>query len=138
MKSFEEYITLGIVQKITPDNNRAQSLLLEAHRKHTTLLKNAQSLGINDENANDFIEYSYNSIMFLIRSKLFSQGYKCSGQGAHEAEVSFTYQLQFTESQVRFLDELRYFRNGILYYGKRFDGEYAKKSSRLQNRFFKK
>ena len=35
--------------------------------------------------------------------------------------------LGFSEHQVRFLDELGTIRNGIKYYGRRFDKEYAKK-----------
>jgi predicted outer membrane protein len=35
--------------------------------------------------------------------------------------------LGFSESQVMFMNELRYYRNGIKYYGKRFDEEYAEK-----------
>jgi hypothetical protein len=32
----------------------------------------------------------------------------------------------FSEPDVRFANDLRYFRNGINYYGKRFDAAYAK------------
>ncbi|MBT4434019.1 hypothetical protein HOD05_02260, partial [Candidatus Woesearchaeota archaeon] len=31
------------------------------------------------------------------------------------------------DSEIDFADQLRYFRNGILYYGKTFDEEYAHK-----------
>ncbi len=65
--------------------------------------------------------------MFLIRAKLFAEGYSSSGQGAHEAEVAFARNLKFTEKEIEFLDQLRYLRNGILYYGKRVDKEYADK-----------
>jgi hypothetical protein len=58
---------------------------------------------------------------------MLEQGYVSSGQGAHEAEVAFTRNLGFTENNVQLLDQLRYFRNGILYYGKRFDKEYAER-----------
>ena len=65
--------------------------------------------------------------MFLIRARLYSEGYTSRGLGAHEAEVSFTRHMEFNEKEVQFLDQLRYFRNGILYYGKRLDKEYAEK-----------
>ena len=65
--------------------------------------------------------------MFLIRSKMFETGYNSSGHGAHEAEVAYGKQLGFSDIDIVLLDQLRYFRNGILYYGKRFDKEYAEK-----------
>ena len=65
--------------------------------------------------------------MILIRTKLFFQGYKSSGQGAHEAEISFLKLLRFNEREINFADKLRYFRNRMLYYGKNFDKEYAEK-----------
>ncbi|MFH1396375.1 MAG: hypothetical protein ABIG93_03180 [archaeon] len=91
------------------------------------LEKNIEKLGIDDDNANDYVEYCYNIIMFVIRAEMFLAGFSSSGKGAHEAEVAFTKRLNFSESEMRFLDQLRYFRNGILYYGKRFDKEYAEK-----------
>ena len=127
MKSFEEYLSGGIVRKITPDTQRAKNLYLESKRKLKQLEKTINRQGIDDENANDYVEYGYNIIMFFIRANMFERGYTGSGQGAHEAEVSFTESLGLSKEEVRFLDELRYFRNGILYYGKRFDKEYALK-----------
>ena len=58
---------------------------------------------------------------------MFEQGFTSSGQGAHEAEVAYARRLKFTDSEIQMLDQLRYFRNGILYYGKRFDKDYADK-----------
>lgn len=136
MKTFAEYIDDGVVRKTSPDPNRAKNLSLEAQRKKELLLTNIAKLGLNDENANDFIEYCYNIVIFLVRSKLFEEGYVSSGQGSHEAEVAYTAHLGFLESQVRFLDELRYFRNGILYYGKRFDAEYAQKVIEYTKKIF--
>ncbi len=127
MKSFEEYISEGIVRKITPDTQRAENLYLESERKLKQLKKTINRQGIDDENANDYVEYCYNIMMFLIRANMLEKGYTSSGQGAHEAEVSFAGILGLSEEEIRFLDELRYFRNGILYYGKRFDKDYALK-----------
>jgi len=58
---------------------------------------------------------------------MLTDGYKASGPAAHEAEVSYMIKLGFSESDAEFMDEIRYSRNGIFYYGKRFDSEYAKK-----------
>lgn len=126
VKKFEEYEELGIVKTITPDINRAINLKLESERKLKLLEKTIKKMGIDDNNSNDYVEYCYNIIMFLIRAKMLEYGYSSSGQGAHEAEVSFARKLDLKESEIQLLNQLRYFRNGILYYGKQFDKEYAK------------
>jgi len=54
-------------------------------------------------------------------------GYNSSGVGAHEAEVSYLRVLGFKENDVQFTDQMRFFRNGMLYYGTRIDKEYAEK-----------
>jgi len=138
MKSFEEYFTEGIVRKNQPDIERSKNLAEEAKRKMGLLEKNIQKNSVNEENANDYVEYCYNILMFQIRSKMYKEGYVSSDQGSHEAEVAFTVKLKFLESETIFLDKLRYFRNGILYYGKRFDEEYAEKVIEYTKRIIKK
>ena len=127
LKTLEEFLKEGIVRKITPDTERAKSLIAEAERKKSSLNENTEKVGLKDENANDYVEHCYDIMMFLIRAKMYSEGYASSGQGAHEAEVAYTRKIGFEETTVEFLDQLRYFRNGILYYGKRLDAEYANK-----------
>ena len=127
IKSFEEYLKIGIVKRITADIQRAESLILESERKHTLLPTMIDKMGIGDNNANDYIEYCYNILIFLIRAKMLKQGFTSSGQTAHEAEISFGKNIGLSEAELEFLDQLRYFRNGVLYYGKRIDKEYAQK-----------
>lgn len=127
IKNFEEFIKEGIVNRISIDSNRINNFLLESERKFFSLNKLIKCLGINDENANDYVEYCYNILMLLIRANMLKKGYSSSGKGAHEAEVAFARNLNLNEAEISFLDQLRYFRNGILYYGKRFDKEYAEK-----------
>lgn len=127
VKKFEEFLEEGIVRKIFIDKERSKSLILEAERKNNSLKENIEKIGTKDDNANDYTEYCYDIIMFLIRAKLYAEGYSSSGHGAHEAEVAFARNIQFSDKEVEFLDQLRYLRNGILYYGKRVDKEYAEK-----------
>ena len=127
LKNFEEFIKEGTITKGRVDTQRAKSLLLESKRKMNSLAINIEKVGIKNENANDYIEYCYDILMLLLRSKLYARGYFSNGQSAHEAVVSFAKEVGFTEEKVKFLNELRYVRNGILYYGKRLDAEYAKK-----------
>ena len=65
--------------------------------------------------------------MELIRAKMLLAGYNAAGFGAHKAEVSFMRVLGFDEKEVQFADQMRFFRNGIVYYGTSLDAEYAQK-----------
>lgn len=127
LKLFEEFIREGIAKRIRANKERAKSLLIESERKMSSLKERLEKIGIKDENANDYVEYCYDLMMHLVRAKLYLEGYCASGQGAHEAEVSYLRILGFTEKEVQFADQLRYFRNGILYYGTSLDAEYAEK-----------
>ena len=124
-KAFEEFLEEGIVKRVSPDKQRALHLCLESERKYHVLQKSIKAMGIDDTNANDYIEDCYNILLFLIRARMLERGYASSGPGAHQAEVAFARNLGLSESDVRTLDQLRYFRNGILYYGKRLDKEYS-------------
>ncbi|HNZ51906.1 MAG: hypothetical protein BWY36_00593 [Candidatus Diapherotrites archaeon ADurb.Bin253] len=137
IKIFEEFLKEGIVKKISIDKNRANNIYLESGRKFKLLQKKIDKLGVDDESANDYIEDCYNILIFLIRAKMLEEGYSSSGQGAHEAEVSYSRKLKFNESDIELLDKLRHFRNGILYYGKRFDKEYAEKIIEFTKKKFK-
>ncbi len=65
--------------------------------------------------------------MELIRAKMLLEGYNASGFKAHEAEVSYLRKIGVRENEVQFVNQMRFFRNGMLYYGTIFDEEYAKK-----------
>ena len=127
MKDFEYYLKQGIARKQSIDEARAKDLIYEADRKFNQIKRIIDKIGIDNENANDIVESICDIILGLTRSKMFLTGFSASGKGAHEAEVSFLKRLNFEEQEIEFIDKLRYFRNGILYYGKRFDKEYAEK-----------
>ncbi len=114
IKRFEEYLEEGIAKKITPDLQRAEHLRQESEKKYAFLKMMIESFGINNNNANEYIEYSYNIIMFLIRGRMLREGFSSSGISSHEAEVAFSRRLGFRENEIQILDQLRYFRNGIL------------------------
>jgi hypothetical protein len=127
LKSFQDCLNEGIAKKITQDNERAKNLAKESQRKNNSLKEQIEKIGIKEENANDYVEYCYDIIIYLIRAKMYKDGYNANGQGAHEAEVSYLRVLKVDEKEVQFMNELRYYRNGILYYGTRMDKEYAMK-----------
>ena len=108
MKQFDEFIKNGIVKVQKPDRSRADFLTKEAENSHAFLQEKITKLGIRQDNANDYVKSCYDILMELIRAKMLLKGYNATGQGAHEAEVSFTRNLNFNEKEVEFLDQLRF------------------------------
>ncbi len=127
LRFFEDFIKDGIVKKVSRNSERAKSLILESERKMFSLNEHLDKISVRNENANDYIEYCYDILMKLVRAKMLIDGYNASGFGAHEAEVSYLRNLGFKEQEVQFADQMRFFRNGILYYGTILDKEYADK-----------
>lgn len=136
LRKFEDFVKEGIIVKRTVDINRAKSLLEEVKRRKGFLKDMCEKIGILDKNANYFIENAYDILIEMVRAKLLLKGFKSSGEGAHEAEVSYLRNLGFIEENVRFMNELRYFRNGIKYYGKSFDKEAAQKVLDFLNKVY--
>ncbi len=127
LKKFDEFLRQGIVKKGSPDKSRAEFLIKEAKQNYALLLEIIEKIKIRENNANLLIKNCYDIFMGLIRAKMFLIGYKASGTGAHEAEVSYLREIGFCERDVQFADQIRYFRNGILYYGTILDKEYTEK-----------
>ncbi len=136
LRMFNEFVKKGIMRKKTPDFSRASSLIEEAERRKNFLTEISNKIEMSDENANYFIENVYDIVMELIRAKLFMDGFKSSGEWAHEAEVSYLRNLQLSEADVRFMNNLRYFRNGIKYYGKTFDKQSAERVLSFLNKIY--
>ena len=126
-KEFEYYLKKGVVRKLTPDKPRAKFLIKESEVSLEGLKERIKIIGINNKNANSIIKDCYDIIMELIRAKLLLEGYSSSGRYAHEGEISYLQKLGFPDSEVSFLNGLRYYRNSVTYYGKILDKEYAKK-----------
>lgn len=127
IKNFNEFLKEGIVKKQTPDISRANFLINESQKSYLFVKNLIKDIDLNDDNANSIIKLCYDIIMEIIRAKMLRNGYNAVGWGAHEAEVSYLRNLGFSENDVQFTDQLRYFRNGIMYYGKVFDKGYARK-----------
>lgn len=138
LRHFEEYIEEGIVKRQNPDFPRAVSLAKDAGKSYLFLNKIVKEFLINNENANTIVKLAYDILMDLIRAKMLEKGYNTSGQGAHESEVSYLRELRFNENDIQFCDQLRYFRNGIMYYGKILEKEYAEKVWIFLNKIYPK
>jgi len=138
VKNFFDYVREGIVKKQSPDLERASSLIKETQGAYKFLNEIIEKIGIKEDNANYIIKNSYDIIMELIRAKMIEEGFNSSGKGAHEAEVSYLRSLDFEESTIQFCDQLRYFRNKIVYYGRIMDCEYTKKTIELLEKIYKR
>jgi len=125
IRSFDSFVQDGIAKKQSPDKSRAEFLVKESERSYTFLLKKIEAFGIDEETANDSVKSCYDIIMELIRAKMLLNGYNASGYRAHEAEVSYLRVLGFNEKDVQFADQMRFFRNGMLYYGTILEKDYA-------------
>jgi hypothetical protein len=136
MKEFGEFVRNGIVKKQSPNKNRALSLVKEAEGKKAFLSLSLNSIPKENMNPNFIADYCYDILMEIIRAKMFIDGYN-SGS-SHEAEVSYMIILGFSEADASFMDELRYYRNGIKYYGTILERTYAEKVLAFMNRNYSK
>ncbi|MEK6850585.1 MAG: hypothetical protein AABX85_03345 [Nanoarchaeota archaeon] len=138
IKRFDEFIKNGIVKKVKHNQSRVIDLKAKAEKKKASLQERIDKIELTEGNAEDYVESCYDIIMLCIRAKMLSNGYKASGLGAHEAEVSYLRNLGFSEKEIQFADQLRYFRNGMLYYGTTLDKEYVQKVLEFFNQIYSK
>ena len=134
LKNFDEFLAAGIVKKQTPNKHRAFSLSKEAEDKKQFLDAAIKNISAQQMHFNFIVDSSYDIIMELIRAKMFIDGYNAGN--SHQAEVSYMKNIGFFESDARFMDEIRYYRNGIKYYGTTMDKEYAEKVFVFLNKIY--
>ncbi len=123
---FNYYLNEKIVKKQSPNIPRAEFLIKETQKSFIGLKNRVEKLGIDEFNANSVIKDIHDIIIEKIRAKLLLDGYNASGNFAHEAEVAYMKNLSFSDFEVSFVNELRQARNGINYYGKLYEKDYAK------------
>ncbi|MBS3116570.1 hypothetical protein J4421_03145 [Candidatus Woesearchaeota archaeon] len=138
IRKFEEFVKERVVKKQSIDKSRAEFLFKESENSYNYLLEKIRLMKISDINANDFVKSCYDILMELIRAKMLLNGYNASGVGWHEAEVSYLRILGFVEKDVQFADQIRFFRNGMLYYGTILDKEYAEIVIEFTKRIYSK
>ena len=122
---FNYYLNEKIVRKQSPNIPRAEFLIKETQKSFIGLKNRVEKLGIDEFNANSVIKDIHDIIIEKIRAKLLLDGYNASGNFAHEAEVAYMKNLSFSDFEVSFVNELRQARNGINYYGKLYEKDYA-------------
>src|SRR3989344_2227004 len=97
VKQFDEFLSLGIVKRQSPDKSRSKFLIIEAEQDYAYLLELIKKMGIGNNNANDYVKKCYDILMGLIRSKMLLEGLNASGFKAHEAEVAYLRKLGVKE-----------------------------------------
>ena len=137
-KTFDEYVKNATIKKASIDKAKAEFLMDESKNSLEGLKERIELIGINNKNANSIIKDCYDILMELIRANLLLNGYNSSGYFAHEAEISYLIKLKFSEEDVSFLNEVRFFRNSITYYGKILDRDYADKVLNFLNKIYPK
>jgi hypothetical protein len=130
-KEFEDFLDSGIARRQSPDRQRALSLAEEAAGKKKFLEVSLKSIPTGQMNANFIVDSCYDIIMELVRAKMLLDGFN-SGN-SHEAEVSYMARLGFPRTEVAFMNEVRYYRNGTKYYGTVLSREYAEKVLRFMD-----
>jgi hypothetical protein len=123
---FDYYLKEKIARKQSPNIPRAEFLIRETKKSFIGLKNRVEKLGIDEFNANSIIKDIHDIIIEKVRAKMLIEGYNTSGNFAHEAEVAYMKNLGFSEFEISFVNELRQSRNGINYYGKLYDKDYAK------------
>ena len=136
LKDFKEFLSLGIVKKQTINRERALSIIKEVGNKKQFLEISIKTISEENMNHNFIVEQCYDIIMELIRAKMFLDGYNAGN--SHEAEVSYLFKLKFHESDIIFMNELRYYRNGTKYYGTILKMDYARKVITFMEKIYPK
>ena len=136
MKTFEEFIRNGTIKKQNPNKNRAMSIIMETEEKRAFLSLSLSTIPDDKMNSNFVVTYCYDILMEILRAKMFLDGYNAGN--SHQAEISYLSVLGFSEADIRFMDELRYYRKGTKYYGTRLEKDYAQKAMSFMNKNYPK
>jgi len=135
LKKFDEFERERVVRRQNPDRNRAMAVVKEADNKKDFLDLVLKKVTLNP---NFIVDHCYDIIIENVRAIMLFKGLNASGSFAHEAEVSYLGVLGFSDIEVQFADEMRYYRNGIKYYGTILTLEYAEKVLDFFNNIYPK
>ena len=107
------------VKTITPDINRAESLL-ETAKERISLIKE-----VNKKNCNFVFEDYYTSLLELLQAITFKKGYNILN---HVCLGFYLRDILKKEELYLIFDDLRYKRNSLTYYGNRMEFEIVKQA----------
>jgi len=115
-------------KSITPDINRAQSLI-ETAKERISLIKE-----VTERNCNFVFEDYYTSLLELLQAIAFRKGYNILN---HICLGFYLRDVLKREDLYLIFDDIRYKRNSLTYYGSRMDFETAKQAIDKCRRFIK-
>ncbi|MFT4343615.1 MAG: hypothetical protein ACMXYE_02600 [Candidatus Woesearchaeota archaeon] len=116
---WEDCLLTGSTRKITPDNQRANSLK-ETAKDRIDLIKE-----INEKNCNFVFEDYYTSLIEILQANAFTKGFNILN---HICLGYFLKEILKKERLARIFNDLRYKRNSLTYYGNKMDFETAKEA----------
>ena len=117
--SWNDCLTNKSAKDITPDMNRAKSLI-ETANERISLIKE-----INEKNCNFVFEDYYTSILELLQAITFKKGYNILN---HVCLGFYLRDILKREDLFILFDDVRFKRNSLTYYGSRMDSETAKQA----------
>lgn len=120
MKTFDDCLREGKVQRRSPNPAEARSLLSQSKDRFSDL----KNLPLNENNASFRFEDAYEAIREALQSFLSLEGYK---PYSHEAVFSFALERSLlSEADAARADRYREIRNDINYKGKKVTAEETK------------
>ena len=117
--SWNDCVETNSVKKISPDTERANSLIKTSEERTSIINK------INEKNCNFVFEDYYTSVLELLQALVIKKGYNVLN---HLCIGYYLRDVLKKEDLFRIFDDLRYKRNALTYYGNRMDFETAKAS----------
>ena len=112
---WEECLKENIAVRSFKDREKAKALVKTAKER---IENYAKRISLDDINARFVLEEYYESLLELIHALLSTNGYKCYN---HDCSISFLkefYAKIFSQSEIKFLNDVRMLRNDIKYKGK--------------------
>ena len=117
--SWNDCLSNNSARKISPDINRANSLL-ETAQERISLIKE-----INEKNSNFVFEDYYTSLLELLQATTFKKGFNILN---HICLGYYLKDILKRDDLYPIFDDLRYKRNSLTYYGSRMEYETAKQA----------
>lgn len=127
-ESWEDCLQHHSAKKITPDFNRARSLIETAKDRISLITE------INLKNCNFVFEDYYTSIIELLQAVIFREGYNILN---HVCLGHYLKEIIKREDLFHLFEDLRFKRNSLTYYGNRMDFETAKAAIEKSKRLIK-
>ena len=128
-KSWNECLVSENAIKISPNIEKAKSILQIAEERINQSLKN-----VNEKNVNFVFEDYYSSLIEIIHATVFIKGYKVLN---HICLGNYIKDILKREDLFNIFDDLRYKRNSLTYYGKKMDFEVGKDAIQKSKRLIK-